>query len=236
MMKITRRQMIAQSATVAGLSALSLPGASSATAAAASPDQLRFCLNTSTIRGQKIPLPREIELVAKHGYSGIEPWINEIRSVRESGVQLSAVKQQLDDLGVRVESAIGFANWIADDDAQRRKGLEDLKRDMEMVRQIGGTRIAAPPAGGTKQSLNLDRVAERYAAALEIGQSMGVIPLIELWGFSATLHRLGELMYVAVESGSPDAALLLSVLSIPAFWSFKSLVYINTGCIQGMTT
>ena len=49
--------------------------------------------------------------------------------------------------------------------------MENLKRDMDLVRQIGGTRIAAPPAGGTDQPINLDRVAERYSAALEVGRS-----------------------------------------------------------------
>ena len=38
--------------------------------------------------------------------------------------------------------------------------------------------------------------------------------MVELWGPSATLHRLGELMYVVVESGDPDAALLLDVYHI----------------------
>lgn len=216
-MKSTRREMIVQTtATAAGISLLNAGAlAADKTSTSVSPE-LRYCLNTSTIAGHrgKTPLDREIDLIAKAGYSGIEPWMREIQSYRESGGKLSDLKKRLDDHGMKVESAIGFANWIVDDDAKRKKGLEDLKRDMDLVQQIGGTRIAAPPAGGTGEQLNLDRVAERYAAALKIGKSLGVTPMVELWGPSATLHRLGELMYVVVESGDPDAALLLDVYHI----------------------
>lgn len=221
-MKSTRREMIAHTAAaIAGTSLLS--GRTSAddvnavaTSRATVLPELRYCLNTSTIAGHqgKTPLNKEIDMIAAAGYSGIEPWMREIQTFAESGGKLADIKKQLDDVGMKVESAIGFANWIVDDDAKRKQGLENLKRDMDLVRQIGGTRMAAPPAGGTNERLDLDRVAERYAAALEIGKSMGVIPMVELWGHSQTLHRLGELMYVAVECGDADAALLLDVYHI----------------------
>lgn len=217
-MRTTRREMLTQAgvvsaAAIAGSAAISTP-AHASKRAETSP--FRYCLNTSTIAGHrgKTPLNKEVELIAKAGYSGVEPWIREIQAYKENGGKLSDLKKQLDDLGVRVESAIGFANWIADDETKRKQGLEDLKRDMDLVRQIGGRRIAAPPAGGTQSQLNLDRVSERYAAALAIGKSIGVTPMVELWGPSATLHRLGELMYVVVESGDPDASLLLDVYHI----------------------
>lgn len=221
-MKSTRREMIAQTAAVTGSALLAntmLGGTAQAvesdTSSTVSPE-LRYCLNTSTIAGHrgKTPIDKEIDLISAAGYDGIEPWIREIQAYRESGGKLSDLKKRLDDRGVQVEGAIGFANWIVDDDARRKRGLEDLKRDMDLVSQLGGTRIAAPPAGGTSEQLNLDRVAERYAEALKLGKSMGVTPLVELWGPSATLHRLGELMYVVVESGDPDAALLLDVYHI----------------------
>ena len=37
-----------------------------------------YCFNTSTIRGQKLPLVAEIEIAARAGYQGIEPWVSEI--------------------------------------------------------------------------------------------------------------------------------------------------------------
>jgi sugar phosphate isomerase/epimerase len=111
-----------------------------------------------------------------------------------------------------VESAIGFFDWVVDDEAQRRRGLEAAKKSMELVRRIGGTRIAAPPVGATKQAgMDLRRIAERYRVLLEAGDSIGVVPQVEIWGFSKTLGRLAEAAYVAIECGHPSACLLPDV-------------------------
>ena len=81
-----------------------------------------------------------------------------------------------------------------------------------MVQQIGGARLAAPPVGATKQAdLNLMRIAERFRALVEVGVKIGVVPQVELWGFSQTLGRLGETAFVAVECGHPRACLLADV-------------------------
>ena len=42
----------------------------------------------------------------------------------------------------------------------------------------------------------------------------GVTPMLEVWGFSKNLHRLGEAVLVAIESGHPDACLLPDVYHI----------------------
>ncbi|MEC7499741.1 MAG: sugar phosphate isomerase/epimerase family protein [Planctomycetota bacterium] len=193
--------------------------ASHATAAASQNDEskpsLRYCFNTSTIRGQKLGLLEEIELVAKAGYDGIEPWISEIARFQREGGDLDDLRKKLDDLGLRVESAIGFANWIVDDESKRLSALEQAKREMELVRAIGGDRIAAPPAGATdKTGMDLFVIAERYRALLELGREVGVVPQLELWGFSKTLSRLGELVFVASESDHPDACVLPDVYHI----------------------
>ncbi|MDQ3537085.1 MAG: sugar phosphate isomerase/epimerase, partial [Bacteroidota bacterium] len=46
---------------------------------------------------------------------------------------------------------------------------------------------------------------------LEIGKNEGVVPHLELWGFSQNLKRLGDVLYVASESGHPDAHILLDI-------------------------
>lgn len=176
---------------------------------------LRFCLNTSTIRGQKLPIDEEVRLAAAAGYDAIEPWMNELQAYQEAGGKLKDLGKQIADAGLTVESAIGFAPWIVDDDKQRAEGLESMKRDMDTLRQIGGIRIAAPPVGATDRTdLNLEAAAERYRAILELGRSLGVTPQLELWGFSKSLCRVGELMHIAVESADPDACLLLDVYHI----------------------
>ncbi|HRF01848.1 MAG TPA: sugar phosphate isomerase/epimerase family protein [Pirellulaceae bacterium] len=176
---------------------------------------VRYCLNTSTIRGQQLGLVDEIELAAKAGYDGIEPWIGEIEKYRDDGGSLADLRKRLADLGLQVESAIGFAAWIVDDPQERRRGLDQARRDMELVASIGGTRIAAPPAGATDRTdLELQVIAERYRDLLEVGREQGVVPQLELWGFSKTLHRLGELVYVATEADHPDACVLPDVYHI----------------------
>ena len=177
----------------------------------------RYCLNSGTIRGQELSLVEEIELAAATGYDGIEPWTRNIQKHKDEGGSLSDLKKRLEDHGLQVESAIGFANWIVDDDAKRAQGLEDAKRDMELVNAIGGTRIAAPPAGASgseSPKLDLFTVAERYAALLEAGASIGVTPQVEVWGPSKNLSRLGEAVFVAVESGHPDACVLPDVYHV----------------------
>lgn len=177
----------------------------------------KYCLNTSTIRGKKIPIAEEIGMIAKAGYDSIEPWINELQRHKEQGGSLKDLGKKISDLGLTVESAIGFANWISDDKSTREKGLENAKRDMELLAAVGGKRIAAPPAGasgGSSPKLNLDAAAERYSALLDVGRESGVIPQLELWGFSKNISKLGELAYVAIESGHPDACVLTDVYHI----------------------
>lgn len=104
---------------------------------------------------------------------------------------------------------IGFAEWIVDDEARRAKGLNEAKRIMDLTAEIGGKRIAAPPAGlSEKDRVDLPTIAQRYRALLEAGKPRGIVPQLELWGFARVLSKLSEVAYVVVESGHPQACLL----------------------------
>jgi sugar phosphate isomerase/epimerase len=174
-----------------------------------------YCLNTSTLRGQKLPLKEEIQLAAKAGYHALEPWISEIDQYQKAGGSLKDLAKELKDLGLTVESSIGFAEWVVDDEARRAKGLETAKRDMDLVAQIGGKRMAAPPAGATDRAdLDLRRVAERYRTLCELGDTLGVVPEVEVWGSSKVLSRLGDAAFVAIECGHPRACILADVFHL----------------------
>src|SRR6266704_495640 len=112
-------------------------------------EAFRYCLNTATIRGQKLGLAKEIEVAAKAGYDAIEPWVDAIQKHVESGGTLADLKKQIGDSGLTVESAIGFPEWIVEDDARRAKGMDRAKREMYLAEQIVGKRVAAPPVGAT---------------------------------------------------------------------------------------
>ena len=144
----SRREWLAASAAMAGAGALARPAGGAEPKSAG--DLIGFSLNTSTISGQKLPIAREVEIASKAGYQGIEPWIRELDQHVKDGGSLNDLGKQIRDSGLAVVDCIGFFEWAVDDDARRKKALEEARRNMEMVRTIGGTRIAAPPFGGDR--------------------------------------------------------------------------------------
>jgi len=227
---LSRRRLLAAAGAAIGAAAVANTGK----AAEKRPADFRYCLNTGTIRGQKLSIDKEIEIAGKAGYDAIEPWLDGINRYKEAGGSLKDLKKKTSDLGITVESAISFPSWVVDDDAQRAKGLEQAKREMDVLAQIGGKRIAAPPAGATREpGLNLDKAAERYRKLLELGDQFDVVPQIEVWGFSKNLYRLGQSMYVVIESGHPKACLLPDVFHIYKGGSdFNGLKAISGRAIQ----
>ena len=230
--RLSRRQLFAVAGATIGTVLEAGDAASTAQSSGKTP--FRYCFNTSTIRGQKLPLDKEIEIAAEAGYDAIEPWVDKINEYVKGGGNLNELRKRIADLGLTVESAISFFRWIVDDDAARAKGLEQAKREMEILAHIDGKRIAAPPAGATdKEGLDLMKAAERYRVLLEIGDQIGVVPQIELWGSSKNLHRLGQSMFVVIESGHPKACLLPDVFHIYKGGSdFNGLKQISPQAIQ----
>jgi sugar phosphate isomerase/epimerase len=81
--------------------------------------------------------------------------------------------------------------------------------------QIGAKRFAAPPAGATDlPKLDFFRAAERYRALLEAGDQIGLVPELELWGFSKNLNHLSECVGVAMETGHQRACVLADVFHL----------------------
>ena len=217
--KISRRSAVTRAGVLVGAALAS--GARATAAAESKPTAAKkiggfvLCLNTATIRGQKLGIVKEIEVAAKAGYQAIEPWVSAIEAYQKEGGSLPELKRRIADAGLTVESAIGFPPWIVDDDAKRAQGLERAKVEMDLVAQIGGKRLAAPPSGATDlPKLDLLKAAERYRALLEAGDRIGVVPQLELWGFSKNLNRLGECACVAIEANHPKACVLADVYHI----------------------
>ena len=172
----------------------------------------RYGLNTSTLRGHKLPLVEVIDITAQAGYQAIEPWIDELDRYVAEGSSLPDLRKRLEDSGLSVEGAIGFFAWIVDDEEERKAALEEARRNMELLATIGGKRIAAPAFKATERNdIDLRLAAKRYHALLDIGTEFGVVPQVEVWGFSQTLQRLGEAAFVALESGHPEACILPDV-------------------------
>ena len=212
MTNISRRDLLIASGTAAG--AAFLPSSVSA-APIAKAHKFEFSLNMSTIMGQKLGLIKELEVASAAGFQHCEIWVPTLEAYLKSGGTLSDAKKRIDDLGIKIQNAIGFAQWIVDDEATRKQGLEQMKREMDMLAQLGCFRTAAPPMGATKEpGLDLRRAAERYRTILDLGISTGVTPQLEMWGHSKNLNRVADVLFVAAEAGQPNAKLLLDVFHI----------------------
>jgi sugar phosphate isomerase/epimerase len=205
---LSRRKLLQLLGASAGLAFV--PSILKSAAPAATNKNFIYCMNTATIRGHNLGMVKELEVIAKAGFTGVEIWMNNLQAYVDNGGTLPDLKKRIADLGLTVENAIGFTQWIVDDDRVRNEAVEQLKKEMDQLAQIGCHRTAAPPAGATEHpGLDMKKAAERYRTILELGDKTGVVPHLELWGFSANLHKLSDVLYVAIESGHPKAKVLL---------------------------
>lgn len=168
------------------------------------------CLNTSTLRGQRLPIVELAEIAARAGFHGLEPWLEELDRYEAAGGSLEDLGARLRDLGLAVPCVIDFAEWLVDDDARRARGLEHARRSAERLARAGATGVAAAPAG-CDGPVDLDAAADRYRALLEIGDEHGVTPYVEFWGKSPALRTLEQAVAVAARTGHPRAAVLADV-------------------------
>ena len=174
------------------------------------PTKFKFCLNTSTISGQKAGIEKYIDIGARAGYDCLEIWVGDIRDYVSRGGTLSALRKLLNDSKITAENAIGFAPWMTDDDAQRKAGFIQMREEMEMMAALDCTRIAAPAAGVKNPSPDLFKVGERYRELLALGRETGVTPQLEFWGSSVFFHMGQALMAVAV-ANDPGVRILPDV-------------------------
>jgi sugar phosphate isomerase/epimerase len=217
--------------TAAGLSPVEIPVAAESVPQNSNDIKkpFRYSLNTGTLLGYNLSIEEEIDITAQAGYDGIEIWMMRLEKYIAEGKKLSDLKKRLDHHGLVLENAIGFAPWIAEDPQKRSDGVAQMKRDMERIALLGGKSIAAPPSGATDARINdLEACGERYRQILEIGESIGVIPLLEVWGGSKTLRKLSDAVAVSVAAAHPQASLLLDAFHLyKGGNSFESLRQIN---------
>ncbi len=172
-------------------------------------NQFRYCLNTSTIRGQNPGLAGSVEIAAQAGYDGVELWVDEIKSYIEEGNSLRTLKSIIHSSGITVEGAIGFAPWIVEDDDLRKKGLIRMEEEMNIMAELECNRIAAPPAGFQRgYDLDYKKAAERYGKILDLGRKTGVMPHLEFWGGSPVLYTLGQALNIAAATNDTDVRIL----------------------------
>jgi len=179
------------------------------------PPAFVFCLNMSTIRGHNLGFVKELETAAAAGFRSVEIWIESLQTYLKNGGTIKDAKHRLDDLGLKVEDSIGFAQWVVDDAVVRNNAIEQVKREMGLLAQIGCRRMAAPAMGATNTSaISLDAVAQRYRAILDLSDTSGVVPQLEMWGFLNLLSNVSDVLYAAMQTGHPSARVLLDIFHL----------------------
>ncbi len=204
------RRTVLAGAALAPCLILTDPCPVAANEGSAKPFHPPISLNTATIRGQNLSVLEQIDVAGAAGYDAIEPWIGDLRKQIEGGTGAVEIRRRIEDAGLQMVSAIGFARWIVDHPAERQAGLDEARSDMELVHSLGAKFIAAPPVGVHQSEKlppagppSLGIIADRFAELCRVGQSVGVTPLLELWGFSPVLSTLAELAHVATAASGP---------------------------------
>ena len=205
---ITRRQVIKTLALTPAVGALSL--GTQAQASKQEETRFIFSLNTSTVRGQKLSLPKLIELAARAGYQGLEPWMMEIESYLKEGNSIASLKKLANDAGITLVDCIGFPTWMAQDEEKSKAGFIQMEKEMGILAELGCTRVAAP-AIGAEAPLDLLKAGERYKKLLDLGRKTGVMPQLEFWGAYPAFFHLSQALAVAATADVSDAKILADV-------------------------
>jgi 2-keto-myo-inositol isomerase len=206
---LNRRELL----KLSGVAAIAsfLPGVINAAPSPAK-GPFRFCLNTSTISGQKPGLLQYIEIAAKAGYDGLELWVNDIKDYLQQGNSIESLAKLIKEKGLIVEDAISFTEWMVDNDTRRKAGMAELEEEMKMMAALGCRRIAAPPAGIQKgEIIDFQKAGTRYREILVLGRKYNVMPLLEFWGASGTVYNLSQALAIAAAANDRDARILPDV-------------------------
>jgi sugar phosphate isomerase/epimerase len=228
----TRRELLKTAGMAALAMTLPLPTAAAEEMKKASP--FRFCLNTSTISGQKPGLAGYLEIASRAGYDGIELWVRDVEAWQQQGNSLASLKKKIADCKLTVENAIGFAPWMVPDEAQRKSGMQQMKKEMEMMAVLGCKRMAAPPSGVNPETMpDLLSAGAWYKELIDLGRSTGVMPQLEFWGASGTLFHLGQALMIASAANDPDVHILADVFHMYRGGSgYESLKMLNGNLIE----
>ena len=164
-------------------------------------------INTSTLIPFSLSVPEQIDCAATAGFGGIELWVRDIISYVDAGGQPEDLKRQADDAGVKVVNGIAFFKWSDKDPAVRAAGIEQARREIDLLARVGCTAVAAPPTG-TVAGVSVGQIGLNFKELLTLGRGMGVEPILEFWGRSPVLHSIQEAREVLGVSDSTAKMLL----------------------------
>ncbi|MHC4997281.1 MAG: sugar phosphate isomerase/epimerase family protein [Planctomycetota bacterium] len=141
----------------------------------------KLCLNVSTIK--TTPLLEKIRLAGKHGFDGIELWINDVYEYIGQGGEVSDVEKALQDANLFVPCM-----------------------SMELAQRFGAKWIVATPP---RDPADLGVITRRYGDLLDIGRQVGIRPAMEYISFFNSVRSLDQAWQIVQDVNDPDATLLL---------------------------
>jgi len=184
-------------------------------------------LNASTLFPFNLEVKEQVRIAAKAGFQGIELWVKDLDTYLASGGTVQQLKRYISDTGIAVVNAIAFFAWSDENEAVREHAFKQAEREMAMLAELGCAAVAAPPFGNVEH-VSLESMASNFAKLAELARKIGIKPYLEFWGRAKKLSRLSEAMYVAMESGVPDAQILLDPFHMyMGGSSVDSLSYVN---------
>ncbi len=163
-----------------------------------------YCLNTSTIKPQK--LLDKIRLAAEAGFAGVELWINDIYEFVGQGGEVRDVEKALADYGLIVPCTIAARQWADAVGLEYPIALDEVKRRLELAARIGAPYLVATPP---REPCDLAQIAARYKDLLELGRQAGCKPTFEYISFFRSASRLSQAWQIVQQADDPDATLIL---------------------------
>jgi sugar phosphate isomerase/epimerase len=170
--------------------------------------RFKTALNTSTLFPFELDVKQQVRIAAEAGFEGIELWVRDIEAYLQAGGTLEDLKAYIADTGLTIANAIAFFTWADADDLVREQGFAQAERELRMLAELGCMAVAAPPYGDV-QAVTLEAIAAHFARLVDMARGIGIEPYLEFWGRAKKLSRLSEALFIAMESGVPDAKILL---------------------------
>jgi sugar phosphate isomerase/epimerase len=165
-----------------------------------------LALNASTVR--PAPLKDKIKAAAETGWDAIELWIDDLEKHEAEGGDLKELAKEIQGLGLFVPNIIGLWDAMPQGQEAFEQSLEKTRERMRRSAAVGSKFVAAIPAPD-RADFDLAWGTECYKRLLEIGRKeYGLIVAVEFVGFMKGVHRLGQAVAMAVDTGDPDACLI----------------------------
>lgn len=187
----------------------------------------KTAINTSTLLPFQLGVKQQVRIAAEAGFEGIELWVKDIELYLANGGTIQDLRAYIADTGLVVVNAIAFFTWADTGAATRKAGLVQAEREMRMLAELGCPAVAAPPYGDVTGS-TLEMIAGHFARLAELARAIGVEPYLEFWGRANQLSKLSQAVFIAMESGLPDAKILLDPFHMyTGGTNLLSLAYLN---------